>query len=116
FLWTVSQTWGITISAAILENIMEYKFPSCFRLVTILPAFGHGISVIYQVMIGVAGLGFLCEFFMKEVPMRSNVDQKFSLKESGEKPDVEKSPSADVVKVEQKLKEEKVEVEHVGKV
>ncbi|KAF7360775.1 Efflux pump FUS6 [Mycena venus] len=124
FLRTVSQTWGITISAAILQNIVRHKFPARFlkqlppgsdfafaaiSRIASLPdplqqevrsAFGHGISAIYRVMIGVAALGFLCVLFMKEVPMRSKVDQKFTLKDSGEKPDAEKSPT---------------EVEHVEK-
>ncbi|KAJ6529368.1 iron permease [Mycena capillaripes] len=83
FLRALSQTWGITISAAILQNTLKRKFP--VRFIKMLPdgsdfafatlsriaslpeplqqevkvAFGQGISSIYRVMIGVAGLGFL---------------------------------------------------------
>ncbi|KAF7369378.1 Efflux pump FUS6 [Mycena venus] len=131
FLRTLSQTWGITISAAILQNTVKRKFPA--RFIKTLPtgsdfafaalsriaslpeplqqevkvAFGQGISSIYRVMIGVAGLGFLCVVFMKEVPMRNEVDGTFALKMSEERPDVEKAQ----VGAEQKA--EKVEVEHV---
>ncbi|KAF7333572.1 putative transporter C3H1.06c [Mycena sanguinolenta] len=106
FLRTLSQTWGITISAAILQNTVKHRFPvefikelpsgsgSDFAFASIsriaaLPeplqqevkvAFGQGISAIYRAMIGVAGVGFLCVLFMKEVPMRGNVDPRFGLK------------------------------------
>ncbi|KAJ7021879.1 major facilitator superfamily domain-containing protein [Mycena alexandri] len=114
FLQTLSQTWGITISASILQNIVKRQFPARFikqlpagsqfafaavSRIAALPepmqhevkvAFGHGIDAIYQVMIVFAGLGFLCVFFMKEVPMRSNVDQTFALKDGRQQPDVEK--------------------------
>ncbi|KAJ7495971.1 major facilitator superfamily domain-containing protein [Mycena galericulata] len=129
FLRTLSQTWGITISASILQNTVKRQFPARFikelpagsdfafaalSRIASLPepvqqevkvAFGHGIRAIYRFMIGVAGLGFLCVLFMKEVPMRSKVDKNFSLKERGEKLDVEKVA---------KLNE--VEAEHVEKV
>ncbi|KAF7377258.1 Efflux pump FUS6 [Mycena sanguinolenta] len=96
---------GITISAAILQNTVKHRFPAVFikelpsgsdfafaalSRIAALPeplqqevkvAFGQGISAIYRVMIGVAGLGLLCVLFMKEVPMRGNVDKKFGLKE-----------------------------------
>jgi hypothetical protein len=128
FLGTMSQTWGITISAAILQNTVKRKFPARFlkelppssefafaalSRIAKLPeplqtevkvAFGQGISTIYRVMIGVAGLGFLCVLFMREVPMRGNVDTKFALKERGERPDVEQV---------EKQKEDEGEVEHV---
>ncbi|KAJ6482759.1 iron permease [Mycena sanguinolenta] len=108
FLRTLSQTWGITISAAILQNTVKHRFPADFikelpsgsssdfafaalSRIAALPeplqqevkvAFGQGISAIYRVMIGVAGLGFLCVLFMKEVPMRGDVDQTFGLQDS----------------------------------
>ncbi|KAJ7857215.1 MFS multidrug transporter [Mycena leptocephala] len=128
FLGTMSQTWGITISAAILQNTVKRKFPARFlkelppssefafaalSRIAKLPeplqtevkvAFGQGISTIYRVMIGVAGLGFLCVLFMREVPMRGNVDTKFALKERGKRPDVEQV---------EKQKEDEGEVEHV---
>ncbi|KAJ7764695.1 major facilitator superfamily domain-containing protein [Mycena metata] len=111
FLQTLSQTWGITISASILQNVVKRQFPARFikqlpagsqfafaavSRIAALPepmqrevrvAFGNGIDAIYQVMIAFAGLGFLCVFFMKEVPMRSNVDQTFALKDGRQEPD-----------------------------
>ncbi|KAJ7831657.1 major facilitator superfamily domain-containing protein [Mycena leptocephala] len=120
FLGTMSQTWGITISAAILQNTVKRKFPARFlkelppssefafaalSRIAKLPeplqtevkvAFGQGISTIYRVMIGVAGLGFLCVLFMREVPMRGMSE--------GKRPDVEQV---------EKQKEDEGEVEHV---
>jgi hypothetical protein len=131
FLRTLSQAWGITICASILQNTVKRRFPAKFleelpagsdfafaalSRIAKLPepmqsevkaAFAHGISTIYQAMIGVAGLGFLCVFFMKEVPMRSKVDQTFTLKKNGETPDVE---------AVQKQNQDEGEVEHVEKV
>ncbi|KAJ7123621.1 MFS multidrug transporter [Mycena epipterygia] len=113
FLRTFSQTWGITISASILQNTVKREFPAQFiqelpagsdfafaaiPRIAALPeplqqqvkvAFSHGIRDLYRVMIGVAGLGFVCVLFMKEVPMRSEVDKRFALKESGKEADVE---------------------------
>ncbi|KAJ7138569.1 iron permease [Mycena filopes] len=115
FLQTLSQTWGISISASILQNIVKRQFPARFikqlptgsqfafaavSRIAALPepmqhevrvAFAHGISAIYRVMIGFAGLGFLCVFFMREVQMRGNVDPTFALKDGREEPDVEKA-------------------------
>ncbi|KAF8176901.1 MFS multidrug transporter [Mycena galopus ATCC 62051] len=136
FLRTLSQTWGITVSTAILQNTVKRKFPA--RFIETLPtgsdfafaalsriaslpeplqqevkvAFAQGISSIYRVMIGVAGLGFLCVVFMKEVPMRNEVNKTFALKESGDISDVEKALKVDglvAVGVEQKAEIFKVE-------
>ncbi|KAJ7776587.1 iron permease [Mycena maculata] len=96
FLRTFSQTWGISSSASILQNTVKGALPAQF--IRQLPAgsdfvfaavsriaglpeplqsevsleFAHGITAlqVYRVMIGTAGLGLLCVFFMQEVPMR----------------------------------------------
>jgi len=127
FLRTLSQTWGITISAAILENTVRREFPSQFLLtlpnsnsdlafaaisrIGALPeplqhavkvAFADGIREVYRFMIGVAALGLLCVLFMKEVPMRGNVDKKFTLKEKEsdvENQDVDEKQQVDEVEV-----------------
>ncbi|KAJ6482763.1 major facilitator superfamily domain-containing protein [Mycena sanguinolenta] len=123
FLRTLSQTWGITISAAILQNTVKHRFPAEFikelpsgsdfafaalSRIAALPeplqqevkvAFGQGISAIYRVMIGVAGLGF--------VPMRGNVDGRFGLKEQG-------SSGGDGWDVEAGEKRDEVEPGHKG--
>jgi hypothetical protein len=81
--------------------------------------FGQGISTIYRVMIGVSGLGLLCVLFMKEVPMRGNVDAKFGLKEKGEKGgkgDVEKGSVEKAEKETETDEKAEVETEEVAEV
>jgi hypothetical protein len=39
------------------------------------------MAVIWQTMIGVAGLGLLFSFLMAEVPMGTTVDKSYTLKE-----------------------------------
>ena len=48
------------------------------------------MAVIWQVMIGVAGLGLLMSLLMAEVPMDTTVDQNYALKEREESADLEK--------------------------
>ncbi|KAJ7265870.1 Mfs1.1 [Mycena haematopus] len=82
------QTWGITISSTILQNMLEKKlpaefvaqFPPGFEIAyaaipaikqleeplrkQVQAAFAESMAVIWQVMIGIAGLGFLFSFLM----------------------------------------------------
>ncbi|KAJ6515227.1 hypothetical protein C8R45DRAFT_1086442 [Mycena sanguinolenta] len=53
-------------------------------------AFADSMAVIRQVMIAVAGLGFLLTFVMPEIPMRTSVDENYALKEKELVPDAEK--------------------------
>lgn len=143
FLRTVSQTGGITICAAILQNTVKRRFPARFlkelpagsdfafsalSRIAALPepmqhevkvSFGQGITTIYRVTIGVSGLRLLCVLFMKEVPMRGNVDAKFGLKEKGEKGgkgDVEKGSVEKAEKETETDEKAEVETEEVAEV
>ena len=42
-------------------------------------AFADSIDVIWQVMIGIAGLGLLSVFLMKEIPMHTEKDEMYGL-------------------------------------
>ncbi|KAJ7499373.1 MFS general substrate transporter [Mycena latifolia] len=108
------QTWGITISSTILQNMLEKKLPADFvaqfppgfeiayaaipaiKLLEeplrtqVQAAFAESMAVIWQVMIGIAGLGLLFSFLMAEVPMDTTVDESYALKEKEKAPDVEK--------------------------
>jgi hypothetical protein len=44
-------------------------------------AFADSMAVIWQTMIGIAGLGLLLSLLMKEVPMGTTVDKTYTLKE-----------------------------------
>lgn len=53
-------------------------------------AFADSMAVIWQVMIGIAGLGLLLSFLMAEVPLDTTVDESYALKEKEHIPDAEK--------------------------
>ncbi|KAJ7477181.1 MFS general substrate transporter [Mycena galericulata] len=113
FTRSLFQTWGITISSTILQNMLQKKlpadfvaqFPPGFEIAyTAIPAiklleeplrtqvqaaFAESMAVIWQVMIGIAGLGLLFSFLMAEVPMDTTVDKNYALMEKEEVLDVE---------------------------
>jgi hypothetical protein len=53
-------------------------------------AFADSLAVIWQTMIGLAGLGLLLSFMMKEVPMTNAIDKNFGLVEEEQVVDGEK--------------------------
>ncbi|KAJ6543870.1 major facilitator superfamily domain-containing protein [Mycena capillaripes] len=98
-------TWGITIASTILQNMLRKKLPQDF--VSLFPpgfeiayaaipaikqleeplrtqvqaAFAQSMAVIWQVNVGIAGLGFLLSFLVDEVSMDTTVDESYALKE-----------------------------------
>ncbi|KAJ7809511.1 iron permease [Mycena olivaceomarginata] len=105
FIRAFSQTWGITISSTILQNSLKKnlppafvaQFPPGFEIAyaaipvihqldpplrnEVRAAFADSMAVIWQTMIGIAGLGLLLSLLMKEVPMGTTVDKTYTLKE-----------------------------------
>ncbi|OCH84114.1 Mfs1.1 protein [Obba rivulosa] len=103
FMRAFAQTWGITISATILQNELKKKLPEAFLAqfpqgteiayaaipqIGNLPeplrsevrdAFAKSMAVIWKTMIGIAGLGFLTLFGLKEVEMKMFTDDAFGL-------------------------------------
>ncbi|CAK5275820.1 unnamed protein product [Mycena citricolor] len=99
------QTWGIAIAGSILQNELSRNLPPAFvaqfpphyeiayaaiPAIDLLDqplksevqaAFASSMSVIWQVMIGLCGLGFLLSLLMKEVPMSMDVDDSYALEE-----------------------------------
>ncbi|KAJ7745389.1 major facilitator superfamily domain-containing protein [Mycena olivaceomarginata] len=99
------RTWGITIASTILQNSLKKNLPAAFVAqfppnfeiayaaipvirtleeplkTQVRAAFADSMAVIWQTMIGFAGLGLLFSFLMKEVPMDTTVDEKYTLKE-----------------------------------
>ena len=45
-------------------------------------AFADSMQTIWQTMIGIAGIGFLSSFLMKEIAMVGVVDEKYALQSS----------------------------------
>ncbi|KAF7365715.1 MFS domain-containing protein [Mycena venus] len=105
FTRAFSQTWGITIASTILQNMLKKKLPATFVAqfppgfeiafaaipairqleepvrTQVRAAFADSMSVIWQSMIGFAGLGLVLSFLMAEVPMGTTVDESYALKE-----------------------------------
>ncbi|KAJ7667521.1 iron permease [Mycena polygramma] len=98
------QTWGITISSTVLQNMLEKKlpadfvaqFPAGFEIAyaaipaikqleeplrtQVQAAFAESMAVIWQVMVGIAGLGLLLSFLMREVALDTTVDSSYALR------------------------------------
>ncbi|KAJ6450091.1 iron permease [Mycena sanguinolenta] len=109
FTRAFSQTWGITISSTILQNMLKKKLPAAFvsqfppdleiayaaiplirqleepLQTQVRAAFADSMAVIWQTMIGFAALGLLLSLMMKEVPMATTVDETYALKEKEKK-------------------------------
>ncbi|KAF7357230.1 MFS domain-containing protein [Mycena sanguinolenta] len=109
FTRAFSQTWGITISSTILQNMLKKKLPAAFvsqfppnleiayaaiplirqleepLRTQVRAAFADSMAVIWQTMIGFAGLGLIMSLLMKEVPMATTVDETYALKEKDKK-------------------------------
>ena len=111
-----AQTWGITIAGVILQNQLKNRLPNAFAMqfpegveiiyaaIPMIPsleeplktevqdAFAASFSVIWKVMLGFCGVGFLSVFLLKEIPMLQHTDDTYALKERSTELDVEKSP------------------------
>ncbi|KAJ7499342.1 iron permease [Mycena latifolia] len=105
FTRSFCQTWGITISSTVLQNMLKKRlplqfvsqFPPGFEIAyAAIPAirqledplrkevenaFARSMAVVWQVMIGISGLGLVFSLFMAEVPMGTTVDERYTLKE-----------------------------------
>ncbi|KAI0763283.1 iron permease [Trametes elegans] len=103
FCRTFSQTWGVTISASILQNELRKRLPAEFLaqfhsgveiayaaipVIHTLPeplqtevrvAFADSMSVVWKAMIGFSGAGFLTLFLLREVPMQKHTDETYGL-------------------------------------
>ncbi|KAF9236982.1 MFS general substrate transporter [Melanogaster broomeanus] len=102
FLRSFAGVWGVTIGSTILQNELVKRLPSDFTstipdggadlayaLIPELPllqpqllaevedAFAGGMMVIWQVLLGVAGLGLLCSLPMKGLPLTNTLDEQW---------------------------------------
>ncbi|KAI0324265.1 iron permease [Cubamyces sp. BRFM 1775] len=120
FIRTFFQAWGITVGATVLQNQLRARLPETF--VASLPsgveiayavipqvrelaeplrdavraAFADSLQVLWEVMIAVAGVGFVSAWFMREIPLQRLADEAWGLEEraKSEPEDVEKDSSA----------------------
>ncbi|TFY60742.1 hypothetical protein EVG20_g7308 [Dentipellis fragilis] len=103
FVRSFAQTWGITISATILQNELKKKlpgdfasqFPAGFEIAyaaipvisgleeplrsQVRAAFADSLATVWQTMIGISGLGILTLPFLREVQLRQEVDEAYGL-------------------------------------
>ncbi|PIL32228.1 MFS general substrate transporter [Ganoderma sinense ZZ0214-1] len=106
FLRQFAQTWGITISASILQNELKKHLPPAFAaqfpqgveiayaLIPIIPtledplrtevriAFATSMSVVWKAMLGISAGGLLTTFLLKEIPMHTAKDNRYGLESS----------------------------------
>ncbi|EJD48197.1 hypothetical protein AURDEDRAFT_162668 [Auricularia subglabra TFB-10046 SS5] len=90
FVRSFCQAWGITIGSTVLQNELSSRLPSAFlERAQVQEVFAGSLGVLWQVMIGLAGLGFLSLLMMKELGMGTNVDGRFGLGRRDKVPDAE---------------------------
>ncbi|KAF7792049.1 hypothetical protein EIP86_003077 [Pleurotus ostreatoroseus] len=119
FVRNFAYTWGVTIAATVLQNELKKKLPDAFLALfsdsveiayaaipvirtldeplrtEVKNAFADSMSVVWKVMIGIGGLGFLSLALIREIPMQQMTDDRFGLHE-GEKVSDEEKAAAEV--------------------
>ncbi|KAF7289718.1 MFS general substrate transporter [Mycena indigotica] len=116
FTRAFGQVWGVTIGAAVLQNYLGRHLPAAFDgafpqgteiayaaipLIKTLPpdlaqatreAFASALSVVWLVMIGIAGLGLLTSLLMKHLTLHGETNEKWGVDDKNNSPI---SPTAD---------------------
>ncbi|TFY54573.1 hypothetical protein EVJ58_g8782 [Rhodofomes roseus] len=105
FLRNFAMVWGVTIGGTVLQNELQKHLPSSFAaqfpegsaiayatipIISQLPeplktevrtAFASSLKVVWEVLLGIAGLGLLSSLFMKGLPLHSTVDDEWGLEQ-----------------------------------
>ena len=69
---------GVAIAYSIIPVIPSLEEP---LRTEVRVAFADSIAVIWRVMIGIAGIGFLVSLMMKGLPLHTQVDERWGLEE-----------------------------------
>ncbi len=101
------QVWGVTVGTAVLQTQLTKRLPAEFLeqfpggvelAYSAIPvigtlseplqsqvqeAFAESIIVIWQVMTGICGIGIVASFFMKALPLHTQIDEKWGLEANG---------------------------------
>ncbi|KAI0083102.1 iron permease [Irpex rosettiformis] len=109
FVRNLSQTMGVAIGGSILQNLLTHKLPASYiaqlpsgvsfaysaipTLNSLDPAtqflvrkaFADSLKLMWLVMIGISGIGLVSVFFMKEIPMRHDLDEQWALEQKEKK-------------------------------
>ncbi|KAF8443970.1 major facilitator superfamily domain-containing protein [Boletus edulis BED1] len=104
FLRAFAAVWGITIGTTVLQNELAKRLPASFvqsvpqgtaimyalipelstfppqTLAEVRVAFADSLAVLWRVLAGVCGGGFLVSLLMKGVPLHNNVDEDWAFK------------------------------------
>ena len=99
------QTFGISIGGTVIQNVLLKQLPPQFldtlpqgaeiayAVIPTIPAllepikdevrhaFALALQTVWRVMIGVSGVGLLSCLFMREVELRTDMDEQWALKE-----------------------------------
>ena len=103
FARTFAQTWGIAISASILQNELRTRLPPAFAarfpagaeiayaIIPVIPtleptlqgevraAFAASMATVWKAMAGFSAAGLVSFFIIREVPMQKHTDEKYGL-------------------------------------
>ncbi|KAH9936927.1 iron permease [Amylocystis lapponica] len=107
FLRNFAQVWGVTIGGTVLQNELRKNLPPAFlaqfpqgsgiAYATIpaiagLPeplkgevraAFARSLKTVWEVLVGIAGVGLLSSVFMKGLPLHTSTDKTWELEHKG---------------------------------
>ena len=99
------KSWGIAIGGAVLQNLLRQQLPESFTsqlpagievayaAIPLIPAlqeplqsqvraaFAFSTRRLWQILIGISGVGLLSVGLMSEIPMRSDVVEQWGLQE-----------------------------------
>ena len=83
---------GVAIAYSIIPVIPSLEEP---LRTEVRVAFAESIAVIWRVMVGIAGMGFLSSLAMKGLPLHTQIDERWGLEEAGKTKDPhEMTPTA----------------------
>ena len=71
---------GVNIAYAIIPSVTEISEPLQGQ---VRDAFADGVSLIWKVLIGVSGAGFLSSLLMREIPLHTETDNNWGLNAEG---------------------------------
>ncbi|KAI0083281.1 iron permease [Irpex rosettiformis] len=118
FFRTFASVWAITIGGTVLQNQLVKRLPEAFTsqfpsgaalayasipAISKLPeplrtevrtAFAESIRVIWQVLTGIAGMGFLSSLAMKGLPLHTQVDERWGIEDGNSNGAGERSESS----------------------
>ncbi|KAF9003179.1 hypothetical protein BDZ89DRAFT_967607, partial [Hymenopellis radicata] len=107
FCRTFSGVWGVTIGSAVLQNELQRRLsrtlpeffashPEGSLRSSVQTAFAESLKVLWEVLIGIAALGWLVSLLMKGLPLHSYTDERWAVKAtSGSKNDEKEAASGD---------------------